>query len=47
MRRRDPVARLVAIEPQRTGRVFAAMRGRAKVDERFFERLLDQEIDTL
>jgi prevent-host-death family protein len=44
-RGKEPVARLVPIKPQKTGRVFGAMRGRAKVDRRFFERLPDEEID--
>jgi antitoxin (DNA-binding transcriptional repressor) of toxin-antitoxin stability system len=33
------------IEPQKKGRVFGAMRGRAKVDRRFFEPLSDEEIE--
>ena len=44
-RGKDPVARLVPIKPQKKGRVFGAMRGRAKVDRRFFEPLPDGEID--
>jgi prevent-host-death family protein len=44
-RGKDPVARLVPIKPQKKGRVFGAMRGRAKVDRRFFEPLPDEEID--
>ena len=44
-RGKDPVARLVPIKPQTKGRVFGAMRGRAKVDRRFFEPLPDEEID--
>jgi len=37
----EPVARLVPITPQKKGRVFGAMRGRAKVGQRFFEPLPD------
>lgn len=44
-RGRDPVARLVPIKPQKKGRVFGAMRGRAKVDRRFFEPLPGEEIE--
>jgi prevent-host-death family protein len=44
-RGKEPVARLVPIEPQKAGRVFGAMRGRARVDRRFFEPLPDDEID--
>jgi len=44
-RGKEPVARLVPIEPQKQGRVYGAMRGRAKVDRRFFEPLPDEEID--
>lgn len=43
-RGKEPVARLVPIEPHKKGRVFGAMRGRAKVDQRFFEPLPDEEI---
>ena len=43
-RGKDPVARLVPIKPQKKGRVFGAMRGRAKVGRRFFEPLPDQEM---
>jgi prevent-host-death family protein len=39
-----PVARLTAIEPiQRRGR-FGALKGRARVDERFFEPLPEAEL---
>jgi prevent-host-death family protein len=44
-RGKEPVARLVPIEPQKKGRMFGAMRGRAKVDRRFFEPLTDEEIE--
>ncbi|MBM4269408.1 MAG: type II toxin-antitoxin system Phd/YefM family antitoxin [Deltaproteobacteria bacterium] len=44
-RGKEPVARLVPIEPQKRGRVFGAMRGRAKVDRRFFEPLPAAEIE--
>ena len=43
-RGKDPVARLVPIKLQKKGRVFGAMRGRAKVGRRFFEPLPDEEI---
>ncbi|TCT22719.1 type II toxin-antitoxin system Phd/YefM family antitoxin [Thiobaca trueperi] len=38
-----PVARLIAIKPEITGRRFGALRGRAQVDERFFEPLPEAE----
>jgi prevent-host-death family protein len=44
-RGKQPVARLVPVTAQKPGRVFGAMRGRAKVDRRFFEPLPDDEID--
>jgi antitoxin (DNA-binding transcriptional repressor) of toxin-antitoxin stability system len=44
-RGKDPVARLVPVKPQKRGRVFGAMRGRAKVDRRFFQPLPDDEIE--
>ena len=44
-RGKDPVARLVPIKPQKTGRVFGALRGRAKVGRRFFKPLPDEEIE--
>jgi len=44
-RGKEPVARLVPIKPQKKGRVFGAMRGRARVDQRFFEPLPDEEIE--
>jgi len=44
-RGREPVARLVPIKPQKKGRVFGAMRGRAQVNRRFFEPLPDEEIE--
>jgi hypothetical protein len=34
------------VKAQKPGRVFGAMRGRAKVDRRFFEPLPDDEIDS-
>jgi prevent-host-death family protein len=43
-RGKAPVARLVPIKPQKSGRVFGAMRGRARVNRRFFEPLPDDEI---
>jgi len=45
-RGKDPVARLVPIKPQKKGRTFGAMRGRAKVGRRFFEPLPDEEIES-
>jgi prevent-host-death family protein len=39
-----PVARLTAIKPIEQGRRFGAMRGRARVDERFFEPLPEEEL---
>ena len=39
-----PIARLSAIGPSRVGRRFGAMAGRARVDERFFEPLPDDEL---
>jgi prevent-host-death family protein len=44
-RGKDPVARLVPIKPQKKGRVFGAMRGRAKVGRRFFEPLPEEELE--
>jgi len=44
-RGKEPVARLVPIKSQKKGRVFGTMRGRAKVDRRFFEPLPDEDID--
>lgn len=44
-RGKEPVARLVAIKPQKRGREFGALRGRARVDRRFFEPLPDEELD--
>ena len=43
---KEPVARLVPIKPQKRGRVFGALRGRARVDRRFFDPLPDEEIET-
>ena len=45
VRGKAPVARLVPIGPQKKGRVFGAMRGRARVDRRFFAPLPDEEIE--
>ena len=42
-RGRVPVARLVPVTPRTRRRVFGAMRGRAKVDRRFFEPLPPEE----
>ncbi len=39
-----PVARLTAIEPLERGRRFGAMKGKATVDDRFFEPLPEEEI---
>lgn len=39
-----PVARLTAIEPFERGRRFGAMKGKATVDDRFFEPLPEEEI---
>jgi prevent-host-death family protein len=39
-----PVARLTAIEPLENGRRFGALKGRATVDERFFEPLPEEEL---
>ena len=44
-RGKEPVARLVPIKRQKNGRVFGAMRGRAKVGRRFFEPLPDKELE--
>jgi prevent-host-death family protein len=44
-RGKEPVARLVPIKTQKQGRVFGALRGRARVDRRFFEPLPAAEID--
>jgi prevent-host-death family protein len=44
-RGREPVARLVPVKAQKKGRVFGAMRGRAKVGRRFFDPLPDEEIE--
>lgn len=42
-RGRTPVARLVAVGT-RQGRVFGAMRGKARIDNRFFEPLPEEEL---
>lgn len=39
-----PVARLVAVSPPPRGRVFGAMRGRARVDRAFFKPLPPREL---
>jgi antitoxin (DNA-binding transcriptional repressor) of toxin-antitoxin stability system len=44
-RGKEPVARLAPIQAQKKGRVFGAMRGRARVDRRFFAPLPDEEIE--
>jgi prevent-host-death family protein len=43
-RRGRPVARLVPYEAERPVRVFGAMKGKAKVDARFFEPLPEDEL---
>jgi len=40
-----PVVRLTPIPAQSAGRCFGAMRGRATVDDRFFEPLPEDELD--
>ena len=37
-----PIVRLTAVEPRELGRQFGALRGKARVDERFFEPLPDE-----
>jgi prevent-host-death family protein len=39
-----PVARLIAITPAEQGRCFGAMKGRARVDEAFFDPLPEDEL---
>lgn len=39
-----PVVTLTAIEPRPRGRKFGALRGKARVDERFFEPLSEAEL---
>lgn len=39
-----PLVRLTPIRSQPNGRVFGALRGKAKVDERFFEPLSEEEL---
>jgi len=39
-----PVAKLTAIELRQRGRQFGALRGKARVDERFFEPLPEEEL---
>lgn len=43
-RGRTPAVRLVPVTPVLRGRKFGAMRGRAKVDERFFDALPADEL---
>jgi len=40
-----PVARLTAFDPRGQGRKFGALRGRACVDQRFFEALPKEELE--
>ena len=44
-RGREPVVRLVPVQAKRGGRRFGALRGKAKVDARFFEPLPPEELD--
>lgn len=39
-----PMVRLTAIEPRPRGRKFGALRGKARVDEKFFEPLSEEEL---
>ena len=39
-----PVVRLVPVEPRPSRRQFGALRGKATVDQRFFEPLPDDEL---
>lgn len=41
---REPVARLVPIAPVKKRRRFGALRGRARVDDAFFEPLPEDEL---
>jgi len=41
-----PVVRLVAIASPERGRRFGAMKGKARVDERFFDPLPENELST-
>ncbi len=41
----EPVVRLVPISPKPSGRVFGAMRGRARVTSAFFEPLPEKELE--
>ncbi len=41
----EPVVRLVPVTPAPRGRVFGAMRGKARVDDAFFEPLPPEELD--
>ncbi|RKT47294.1 type II toxin-antitoxin system Phd/YefM family antitoxin [Thiocapsa rosea] len=40
----QPLVRLTPIERQPSGRRFGALRGKAKVDERFFDPLPEEEL---
>lgn len=40
-----PVARLTAFEERPRGRSFGSLRGKARIDERFFEPLPEEELD--
>ncbi|MBP6583810.1 MAG: type II toxin-antitoxin system Phd/YefM family antitoxin [Chromatiaceae bacterium] len=39
-----PVVRITAIAPRPSGRQFGALRGKAQVDQRFFEPLPEDEL---
>lgn len=39
-----PMVRLIPIRTQPSGRMFGALRGKAKVDERFFAPLSEEEL---
>lgn len=41
-----PVVRLTAVEPRQRGRKFGALRGKARVDEHFFEPLMEEELES-
>ena len=40
-----PMVRLATIEPTPQGRKFGAYRGKARIDERFFEPLPEEELE--
>ena len=42
---KTPLVRLVPVDAPERGRKFGAMRGRAQVDEAFFEPLPSEELD--